>query len=213
MTKLKKLNKGIVLAVVAVLAIVGYYTYQYVDHLDDKRAIKTLSTEFYETIDKYAVTPPDLTKFDSKLSYNDAALKEKEFDSLLDKTFTEDARRSKSFLREGLEDILNRQLDNTLRIHERRTSNIKLEGLKFKDDMAYASISFQINIKLEKLDYGSVKYDEKGNPVYDTITYEGRDYFYASAIFKRTGDGWKIASLEDSSIGHLGYDYSAKHGW
>lgn len=89
MNMLKKINKGFVLTVIVLIALIIYLVNIEIQRKDDKPAIKQTCENYIEIICKYAVLPEEYQVVNKKLTKEDTEKYEKEFSDKLNEVMVE----------------------------------------------------------------------------------------------------------------------------
>ena len=89
MNMLKKINKGFILTIIVLTALIIYLVNVEIQRKDDKPAIKQACENYIEIISKYAVLPEEYQVVNKKLAKEDTEKYEKEFSDKLNEVMVE----------------------------------------------------------------------------------------------------------------------------
>lgn len=152
MKKLKKINKGLVLTIIVIIALIIYLTGVEKQRKADKEKIKLVCEQFIEVTDKYSILPEDMQKLNQEITNEQKNAYEKEMDKELRRVMInsdEAVKLQNNILKFNLE---NEYKNNKQQVATKQKRDIiKIKGYEFDSNTVTVTFSSKLSMDYKYL--------------------------------------------------------------
>ena len=176
---LKKINKGLILTVIVLVALTIYLVNIEIQRKNDKPAIEQACKDYIEIVNKYATLPEENQKINEKISKEEREKYEKELKEKLDEKMIENEK-AKELQLELIESSWEGETQEASILTKFDKKITKFKSFAFDGD--------QVTVKFTSTTNEEIKYLKDAEYNFETEKYEGTEELTKEESFKSSYD-------------------------
>ena len=188
MNMLKKINKGFILTVIVLAALIIYLVNVEIQRKDDKPAIKQTCENYIEIISKYATLPEEYQVVNKKLAKEDTEKYEKEFSVKLNEVMVENEK-ARELQKNSIKYYWGETKNATSVLTKFDKKINKFKSFEFDGDQVTVTFTSETNKKIKYV------YEDSEEQIKDE---NFKSHYDESITLKKENNTWKViyADLE-----------------